>query len=167
VASRSFPPRILLYGLLLIAGLFIWRSAQLLPPQVASHFIGSGAANAWMPREGYVHFMLLMGVLLPAAVSELIGLASRLGGSLRVPNRDYWMAPERREQALSWMQAHARWFGCLVSGFICYIHWLLIEANRAQPPLLPPSRVIPAITAFTLCLVAWGLILQIRFLRRR
>jgi hypothetical protein len=164
---RSFPPRSLLYGLLLVAGLFIWRSAELMPPQVASHFIGSGAANAFMPRAGYVQFMLLVGVVLPAALAELIGLASRLGGRLRLPNKDYWLAPERREQTLAWMQAHARWFACLLSGFICYVHWLVIGANRLQPPLLPPDKVIPALLVFVLSAVAWGLSLQLRFRLRR
>jgi hypothetical protein len=165
---RSFPPRILLYGLLLVAGLFIWRSAGLLmPPQVASHFVGSGAANAWMPRDSYVHFMLLAGVLLPGALAEVISLVSRLGGSLRIPNKDYWMAPERRDQALAWMSAHARWFACLLSGFICYVHWLVIGANRTQPATLPPDKMLPALVVFVACSVAWGLSLQLRFRLKR
>jgi hypothetical protein len=164
---RSFPPRSLLYGLLLVAGLFIWRSAGLMPQQVASHFVGSGAANAYMPRQDYVRFMLLPAVVLPAVLAELIGLASRLGGSLRLPNKEYWLAAGRREQTLAWMQAHARWFACLLSGFICYIHWLVIEANRAQPPVLPPDRVIPALVVFVLCAVAWGFSLQLRFRLKR
>lgn len=160
---RSFPPRGLLYGLLLVAGLFIWSSAQLMPPQVASHFIGSGAANAWMPRGRYLAFMLVAGVLLPALLGELIGALSHLGGGLRVPNRDYWMAPERRERALAWMSGHARWFACLLSGFICYVHWLVIGANRVQPPQLPPAQVIPALAVFVIGTVAWGLGLQLHF----
>jgi hypothetical protein len=165
---RSFPPRSLLYGLLLVAGLFIWRSAVLLmPPQVASHFVGSGAANAFMPRENYIRFMLLVAVLVPAGLAELIGLASRLGGSPRIPNKEYWLAPERREQTLAWMQAHARWFACLLSGFICYVHWLVIGANRVQPPVLAPDKVIPAIVVFVLCAVAWGFSLQLRFRLKR
>jgi hypothetical protein len=163
---RSFPPRALLYGLLLVAGLFIWRSAELMPAMVASHFIGSGAANAYAPRASYVRIMLLAGVALPALLAELIGAITRFGGGVRIPNRDYWMAPERRERSLAFMVSHARWFGCLLSAFICYVHWLVIGANRAQPPLLPPDRIVPALIVFVICAVAWGLSLQLRFLRR-
>lgn len=165
---RSFPPRILLYGLLLVAGLFIWRSAELLmPPQIASHFGPSGVANAFMPRDGYVHFMLLIGVIVPGALAEVIGLAGQIGGSLKIPNKNYWMAPERRDQSLAWMSAHARWFACLLSGFICYVHWLVIAANRTQPPVLAPEKIIPALVVFVLSTLAWGLSLQLRFRRPR
>ena len=163
---RSFPPRSLHYGLLLIAGLFIWRSAELMPPLVASHFVASGAANAFMPRGSYVNLMLAAGVLLPAVLGEVIGALARLGGVARIPNKDYWMAPERREASLAWMVSHARWFSCLLSAFICYVHWLVIEANRMQPPELPPGRIIPAIVVFVLCAVAWGVALQIRLDRK-
>jgi len=163
---RSFPPRSLHYGLLLIAGLFIWRSADLMPPLVASHFVASGVANAYMPRVNYVTVMLVAGVLVPALLAEAIGAVSRLSGTLRIPNKDYWMAPERREQSFAYMTSHARWFGSLLSGFICYVHWLVIGANRMQPPELPPWQVIPALIAFVICAVAWGLALQFRFRRR-
>jgi len=163
---RSFPPRTLFYGLLLVAGLFIWRSGDLLPERIASHFVASGAANGFMPRTSYLAAMLLAGVLVPAVLGELIGALARLGGSARIPNRDYWMAPERRERSLAWMQSHARWFGCLLSAFICYVHWLVIEANRLQPPLLAPHRIVPALVVFVLGALAWGVSLQLRFLRR-
>lgn len=164
---RSFPPRSLHYGLLLVAGLFIWRSAALMPPLVASHFVASGTANAYASRASYVTVMLVAGVLVPAVLGEVIGAVSRLSGTLRIPNKDYWMAPERREQSLAWMVSHARWFSCLLSAFICYVHWLVIGANRVQPPELPPARIIPALIVFVLGAVAWGVALQLRFLRRR
>lgn len=163
---RSFPPRSLHYGLLLIAGLFIWRSAELMPPLVASHFGASGAANAFMPRGSYVNVMLVAGVLLPAVLGEIIGALARLGGIARIPNKDYWMAPERREASLAWMVSHARWFSCLLSAFICYVHWLVIGANRMQPPELAPSRIVPALVVFMLGALAWAIALGLRFSRR-
>ncbi len=166
MAARSFPPRSLFYGLLLVAGLFIWRSTGLLPERMASHFVASGAADGFMLRGSYLATMLLAAVLLPAALGELIGALSRLGGGARIPNRDYWLAPERRERSLAYMQSHARWFGCLLSAFICYVHWLVIVANRAQPPVLSRQHIVSALIVFVVCAVAWGVSLQLRFLRR-
>lgn len=166
MAARSFPPRSLFYGLLLVAGLFIWRSTGLLPERMASHFVASGAADGFMPRGSYLATMLVAAVLLPATLGELIGALAHLGGGARIPNRDYWLAPERREGSLAYVQSHARWFGCLLSAFICYVHWLVIEANRAQPPMLLPHRILPAVGVFVACAVAWGLTLQLRFRRR-
>jgi hypothetical protein len=38
---------------------------------------------------------------------------------------------------------------------ICFIHWLELDANRQQPPLLASGRFIAGIVAFMLCTGAW------------
>jgi len=72
-----------------------------LPDRVASHFGPSGEADGWMSKSAfaavYVGVMLFqatvfggIGVLLRHSPNDLINL----------PNKDYWLAPARREKTL-------------------------------------------------------------------
>lgn len=90
-----------LLGVLLLAAVFVIVTSLELPPVVASHFALGGIANGFMSRQGYVVFMLIMMVGL-VVVFELTTRALRLfpARSFNLPNRDYWLAPERRDETL-------------------------------------------------------------------
>jgi hypothetical protein len=84
------------------AAVFVWVTGLTLPNLVASHFGAEGAANGFMPRSFYIGFMLVVIIGLPALLVVVTWFA--LGSSsarINLPNRDYWLAPERRTETLA------------------------------------------------------------------
>ncbi|RTL37110.1 MAG: DUF1648 domain-containing protein [Rhodocyclaceae bacterium] len=143
---------------------FVWHSAQTLPPVVASHFSASGIANGFMARQAYVMGFSLLLIGIPLLIAFLPGsLARRSGSHLNIPNRSYWLAPERRDTTLSFISNHGKWFAAVVSLFLCYVHWLVVQANRLQPPTLSSADILGSLGIFLLAVVIWLAGLYLRF----
>jgi serine/threonine-protein kinase len=159
--------KLLLVCLLLsVAAAFVVLSSGSLPPKVASHFVVGGAANAYMPRGAYVELMLEVVVGAPAlliAVSTLVRFVPTR--FLNLPNRAYWLAPERRAETLAFLQYHGAFLGLLLAAFLCFVHWLVVRANAQHPPLFPESSMNTGLVLFLAAVVVWLGVLVVRFRR--
>jgi uncharacterized membrane protein len=155
----------LLFVLLLVVGaILIGATTSQLPAQIASHFGADGTPNGWMSRDGYRLFMLAFAVVLPAVV--VLGLTFRPGCSakqLKIPNRDYWLEPVRRDATQRYIATLACWLGSLLVAFIAAIHLLLIEANATQPPHLPRQLFITLLVLFLVALATWIATMALHF----
>lgn len=153
--------------LLVVLAAFVWHTSQALPPIVASNFSASGAANSFMPRGTYVTLGLglVVGVPLFVAFAPVL-LAGRSASNLGIPNRQYWLAPERREATIAFVQTHCRWFAIAIALFLSYVHWLVLRANELQPPVLSTFAFVSGILIFVLVLLMWMFILFARFRKR-
>jgi hypothetical protein len=77
---------------------FILLSAGSLPAVVTDP---SHGGKTWS-RDAYVAISLGMGVLVPAMCTWGVAFIARhFTGALNMPNKDYWMAPERRASTLA------------------------------------------------------------------
>lgn len=155
-----------LVAIFLLPGLFVWLTSSGLPSVAASHFAAGGAANGFMPRSTYIFFMLAVTVLVPS----LIALSGRLIGALPVdlvnlPHREHWLAPERREATMASLSARGIVFAVLVAAFLCFVHWLVVRANQAQPPRLEETPFIGGLVLFGLATAIWLTMLFMRFQR--
>lgn len=146
------------------AALFVWITSLGLPEVVASHFVGSGAANGFMSRTSYVRFMLLFVVVLPLVLVFVpsISLNNPKAG-IRLPNKEYWLAPERQAETVEFLRQHMARFGSMLVVFLCYIHWLVIRANAVAPPSMSAPWVIGGIGVFVICALMWSSALLRRF----
>jgi uncharacterized membrane protein len=152
-------------ALLLLACIFVTATVSELPLTVASHFDGAGRANAFMSRSGYTRFVLCLAVGLPTVVvAVLTGVYSR-AADFKLPNRDYWLAPQRVERTRTFLVAHGVWFGSLLVVLACCVHWLEIAANRQQPPHLSNPLFAAVMVAFLLATAAWVAALLFAFRR--
>jgi len=105
-----------------------------LPERMASHFNASGVANGWMSRDGYVWFMVGIVTFVSLTMIAAFGSVRFLPNSLiNIPRRDYWLAPERRDETARTLMR----FGLLMVGFeslfFLAIHLLVVAANESQP----------------------------------
>ena len=131
-------------------------TANQLPVRLATHFGADGHANGWMTRDGHVRFMLGIGWGVPLFILLVIAIVSRLGGAgLNIPNRQYWLAPERRAQTLALVQRQMVWFACLLVLFFVMIHHLILRANAHTPAMLSPSGLWVPIALFLVAIGAW------------
>ena len=156
--------RSLWYALLIVCGAaFIWLTSASLPAVVASHFGASGAANGSMPRAFYIRFMLAFAIGLPLLLVVISRLATGSEARINLPNRDYWLAPEQRQQTLSYLRTHLERFSAVLVVFLCYVHWLVVRANQAQPPQLSNHALMAGLGAFLVFTLIWTRSLLRRF----
>jgi uncharacterized membrane protein len=156
-----------LLALIVCALLFIWWTGRELPDVVASHFNGAGEANGRMPRGPYLTIMLLITALVPLLMVVIPSRALRAADArINVPNRSYWLAPERRAQTIRFLSRQMVTFASLVILFLCYVQWLVVKANAHTPPAMNQSAFLVGLAVFLGCTFSWVLRVLRRFARR-
>ncbi|MGC1519932.1 MAG: DUF1648 domain-containing protein [Steroidobacteraceae bacterium] len=152
-------------ALLALAIFFVAGTVSTLPPMVASHFDAAGQANAFMSRSGYTRFVLGLALGAPLAVVAVLTAVYSRATDLKLPNREYWLAPQRIDRTRAFLVAHGVWFGSLLVILACLVHWLELVANRQQPPHLSNSMFAAVMIAFLLATAAWIAALMVAFRR--
>ena len=155
--------RVLLLVLVVAAG-FVWLTSGDLPPVVASHFGSGGAANGFMGKGTYTAFMLAVVVAVPA----LIGFSGQLVRVLplqlvNLPNKQYWLAPQRRAATLESLSSLSVPFALALVVFLCFVHWLVVQANAVRPARLPEGSLFVGLAVFGVATVLWLVVLSRRF----
>jgi hypothetical protein len=117
-----------------------------------------------MTRRFYTWFMLALVVGVPLLLVYLPGFALRNPRArLNIRNPEYWLSPERRQGTVDYFCRHMERLGALVMALLCYIHWLVIQANAQTPPTLSSPWFIGGLVAFTILSLLWAAALVGRF----
>jgi uncharacterized membrane protein len=160
----SIIARLLFVLALVIVPALIYATSAGLPELVATHFGFGGVANGWMPRTGYVVFMLALTTLLPLIIVATSGLVPALTMSSRmVRNPDYWLAPARREATQGWLASHACWMGVVLILFLGGAHLVVVQANTHTPPQLAEAPLFVLLAALLVAIALWVITLHRRF----
>jgi uncharacterized membrane protein len=157
-------PRWLFCSILLAGLLRCLHDFPLLPDRVASHFGPAGTANGWMTKSQFLLTYAI--VLLPAFAVEfwLPRRVARTGGDrLRLPNKEYWLAPERRSETFAYFEKFFAWYGCALLGLEVFAMGLAMRANLKNPPQLPTAPIVSAILVFVLFNVLAVIAMFLRF----
>ncbi len=129
----------LIIGTLLAAMRISWWLPQL-PDPLATHFAGNGLANGWMSHHGFVIFSWVMWVVLVLSFWTLGPVLRRVPPSLvNLPNREYWLAPERLEATIERLRRWMENFGLATMAFMFVVLELCLRANTTVPPRLPDT----------------------------
>jgi uncharacterized membrane protein len=152
-----------LLGLLACAAAFTWLVNHGLPDPVASHFDPAGDPDGFMPRAEYIGIMMAVTVLAPLFIATLSSLAlSRAGTRINLPDRDHWLAPERRAETVGFLRHQSSQFAALLVLFMCYAQWLAARANATTPPTLDSGLFFLGLGVFIACVA----LLIVRLVRR-
>ena len=137
-----------------------------LPERMASHFGGAGQPNGWSSKASFFGLQTFVVVVAVACFACLPAWIQRLPARLiNLPNKEYWLAPERRVQTMASVGAALTWFGCVVLAFILALTWLVIRFNLGRDPVLPGAGVGVLLGGFVVCVVL--LIVRFLYLGRR
>ena len=162
-------PRIVspaLLALLVCAAAFTWLINHGLPDPIASHFDAEGDPDAFMPRSEYIAIMMAVTVIVPLFIATLTGFVlSRAGVRINLPNRDYWLAPERRTETIGFLTQQSSQFAALLVLFMCYAQWLAARANSTTPPSLDSGLFFVGLGVFMACVIVGAVRLVRRFRR--
>jgi hypothetical protein len=143
---------------------FIWVTSQQLPPLVAFHFGVGGIANGFVLHQRYLFAVLFLCIA--PALAIVLPMNAALGNSnaaINLPNRDYWLAPERRAETVEFIRTQMLRFGTALIVFFCYVHWLVVKANQQSPPRIPGPAFVSAVAVFIGFLIVWAAIYYTRF----
>jgi uncharacterized membrane protein len=148
-------PKGLFFAIVLAAIAQCVHDFPLLPDRLASHFAASGIPNGWMTKPQF--FITYAVVLLPAFIVEFWAhrrVAKTPEAKLRLPNKEYWLAPERRAITFAYFDSFFAWFGCIFLLVEVFTMGLAMRANFDTPPLLPTGPIATVIAGFVLYNVA-------------
>ena len=130
MSSAARPLAILVVLTIVSAVQHAWYWHQL-PDRVATHWGIDGQPNDWMTRTGATLTLCGFQIGMPLFLVAVTSLASRLPDSMmNIPNREYWLHPERRFATLEWMNRMMAWIAVLTSLFMIGIGHLTFIANK-------------------------------------
>ena len=83
-----------------------------LPDKVASHFGLSGQPDAWSSKTSFVTFyMVTAGVLAILFLGICFGILKIPLSLVNLPNKDYWLSPERKQETFDFIFHYLLWLG--------------------------------------------------------
>lgn len=149
------------------AAFVIGTGLTMLPPTVASHFNAAGAADGFMQRGTYVAFMVATAAGVPLLLGATgLWIRALPADLINLPNKDYWLAPERRDASLAALSAWLQWLAIASAAFLCCVHWLVVAGNAGARPHLAGAPFAIGLVGFLLFTAAWIVALVTRFTRK-
>jgi uncharacterized membrane protein len=135
-----------------------------LPARMASHFSASGAANGWMTKQAFFEVYAAM-IALCALVGFLAPRKIETSSPARInlPNKEYWLAPERREGTFAYFRTSFAWYACALLVILVIAMGLAIQANFSAPPHMASQSALTIVGAFVLFNLLWVISLFRRF----
>ena len=157
--------RFIFYSVLLLLLIQTIYYYPKLPEQMASHFNASGQPDDWTGKQSF--FLIMWGtyLLLTVIFAAMGPLLNRIPESMvNLPNRQYWFAPERKQETVRILSIYMLWMGSSTLVLLLAIMHTTIEANiGADPRIGPPWLIIGSYLGFT---VIWSIAFILRFVRK-
>ena len=162
--SESIVPSLVVFAAIyawLLLSLF--HAADSLPQRMASHFGDDGSANSWMNRSWYFVFTALLPLFFAGIFAGVAAWMKTIPARfVSIPHRDYWLAPERREELSQLLMRRLMLLASLVTIFFGGLHALTMAANRLNPPRLNSGAAMVLTIGFWLLLLLWVVSLLMR-----
>ncbi|HTS53867.1 MAG TPA: hypothetical protein VMH26_11380 [Burkholderiales bacterium] len=125
-----------------------------------------GTPNGWSSKPTYFALQGFIVLLATACFAALPAWLERAPANwVNLPNKDYWLAPERRVATLARIASTLTWFGCAALALMLTITSLVIRVNLGREPALPAAAIWALLGAFALC--AGVLVMRLLYLGRR
>lgn len=146
----------LLAGLLIANLLLAALTLFILPEQVAVHFGAGGHPNGFASREANAALMAGLPLVLFCTFSFLPAVLARTPvHMISLPNKEYWLAPERCAASLRRLGEALCGYGSGLFTFLLVVNLLLVQANRQVPVHLNERFFLAGLAAFLIFTATW------------
>lgn len=157
-------PKSLFVILVLIGVVYFWSNYAQLPDVVASHFNARGVPNGWQSKTMFLAFFAGAIGLASFVAFGVPGLISKLPvDKVNLPNKRYWLAPERQADTLAFLAGSFAWFGCAVLAVLLTAVNYAIDRNLHPEPQLRTPALVYVLAGFFLFTMIWSFRLLSRF----
>ena len=162
----KIPRPLLLLLVLILIGHAIYYY-PLLPETIASHFNINGEADSFSAKTAFfileaVLFTFVLGIMLFS--TKLVG--SLPTAMINLPNKDYWLAPERRAATLEVLSRQFEWLGVALVALFIAVNQLVFQANLTKENL-SSTNFLTVLGIFLLFVVIWTMRMIRQFSRRK
>lgn len=127
-----------------------------LPDVVASHFDAHGTPNGWQPKSA---FFIVIGVAIVVCTIPAFIVPRRLSSMspdrINLPNKSYWLAPERRDETWRFFRVQMAWWGCALLFVLLYALFQAINANLPSVGYFNSEGMWYVLAAFLLFSIVW------------
>ncbi len=137
----------------------------LLPERIASHFGASGLPDAWSDKKSFFDTYFIVLAVITVLFPGIGFLLRRTPVSfINLPNKAYWLAPERKEETIAVLSRRFLWFGSatLLLLLDLFHQSFRVQLGRARG-LEHPVAGLVAYLGFA---VIWSIALIVRFSRK-
>ena len=138
----------------------------ILPGTVATHFGMNGSPDAWAPKLVFFFWYFIFTLIVAGIYTGVRHIL--LPGHhdwLNIPNKEYWLAPERRHETLAYLRTGFLLFG---SGTLLFVLDLVHQAFQVSlGDAATLTHQWTSIALYALFCVIWALTLNRRFSRKR
>jgi len=123
------PVTVLLLLVLLAASQFLVFYPKL-PDTLAVHFGVGGQPDSWSAKGTFVAtYAGIEAIFVVLALGSVFLIRKVPPSMFSLPNKDYWFAPERKEQALDNLATRVAWFEIVTLAFLIAIAQIIFNAN--------------------------------------
>lgn len=154
-------PRVILYFLIgVFAAHFIFYYPNL-PEVMATHFNAAGEPDGWMSKQNSLIFEVVLLFIIISEFTFLPLLIEKMPDTLiNLPNKEFWLAAERRAETFDVMRAFFEWFAVALLTLLIVVNHFIFTANLKRENL-PASAMWLIVGTFLIFTIAW----MIKFLR--
>jgi uncharacterized membrane protein len=139
----------------LSAGQMIYYYPQM-PERMASHFDVFGAPDGWMSKQAFFAFEIGLVAFFSVLFFGLNYLLSHSPDNLiNLPNKKYWLAPERRAETMKIIRDEMEIFYIPIFLLLIVTNQLIFQANLTGANLSPLSWLFVA--AFIIYTIFWSI----------
>lgn len=130
--SKSRYPAFVFFILVLVSAALPVFYYTRLPDRVASHFNIMNQADSWMSKESFLIIELSLTIFLAGIFYGIIYFLPKFPDSIiNLPNKEFWLSKEKREESLAIFQRFLYWMGSLTLGFLTLIFQEVYNVNLA------------------------------------
>ncbi len=135
-----------------------------LPETVANHFGSNGIPNGWMSNKANLLICSMIIILNSVVFLSVSYIFKKMPlRYISFPKKEYWLAPERRDNSIDLMSNWIAFFGLMTNIFLIVIFHMVYMANQTTPPRLDGVLFISLLIVYSLVLVIWLILLYRNF----
>jgi len=128
----------------------------ILPENVAVHFSLGGDSNGWMSKVAYIITFGFMGTFSSLLVIlSFYKFRSSTKNTINLPNRDYWLAPERFQQTIFDLMNFGIWFANVTLIIFIEAGFLILDANMHPDVHSIPFKYGIVLLLFPFAILLW------------
>ena len=161
--QKSSLPKLVFLLLAVCAALYFSSLYAQLPDVMASHFDARGVPNRWQTKSTFFSFLVGVSVLAAVVGFGIPRIIMILPAQyINLPNKGYWLAPERRAETMDFLNGYFAWFGCALFAVLLFTINFALQANL-HPGRRPDAFPMLFVLA---CFLAFAVIGTVRVFRR-
>jgi uncharacterized membrane protein len=148
-------PTILLVVLVIATVFQITHFYPFLPDLVVSHCGPGGQPDGWLGKTTFFWAMAISELIVTGCFVAIALVLPNLSKRwINIPNKNFWLEPERQHNTIRYIQVHILWFAVIIEAAMVLLWQSTINAN-VKPELHWPANFWWTLTITIIIFALW------------